>query len=430
LDIEWQLKIVIVILLLCLYVFISGSEAAFVLIKNKKYPGYGKTGLDEKKVKLKDRYLNYFFENPRQLLTAILVMKTLIKVAVLILAVSFLFQNSSYGESSPAVILILLIFFASIVFIFIGELLPKTWISKKVGFIAGIAVFPLFWINIFVYPITESIAEIARILLHGKKKERSRQIQSIDESGNWDIEEKEEIEEEQELIQGIVDLHSVDVREVMTPRVDICAVPADADFNELLEIITSSGYSRLPLFKDDLDDILGIIHTKDILSYLKNEEQRKQLSLSKIARKAMFIPETKKINDLLREFQEKKMHIAIVVDEFGGTSGLITLEDILEEIIGEIRDEYDQEENPVTKIDEKTFLVLGKLSIDELNELLNLNLHPSNGDYETLAGLILNYAGQIPKDGYSFSLENYKFTVKEVLNKRIQKVLIEKIEGE
>jgi len=216
----------------------------------------------------------------------------------------------------------------------------------------------------------------------------------------------------------------------MTPRVDIYAVPANADFDELLEIITSSGYSRLPLYKDDLDDILGIIHTKDILTYLKNEEQRRQLSLSKIARKAMFIPGTKKINDLLREFQEKKMHIAIVVDEFGGTSGLITLEDILEEIIGEIRDEYDQEENPVTKIDEKTFLVLGKLSIDELNELLNLNLHPNNGDYETLAGLILNYAGQIPKDGYSFSIENYKFTVKEVLNKRIKKVLIEKIEGE
>ncbi len=428
-DIDWQLKIVIVILLLCLYVFISGSEAAFVLIKKKKITGYGKTGPDEKNVKLKDRYLNYFFENPRQLLTAILVMKTLIKVAVLIFAVSFVFEYSSYPFGSPAILLILLIFLASLIFIFIGELIPKTWISKRSELLIGAAVFPLYWINIFIYPVSETIAEIARIMLQGKK-EKARQIEDGDDSGKLNKKQKEEIEEEQELIQGIVDLHSVDVREVMTPRVDIYAVPANADFDELLEIITSSGYSRLPLYKDDLDDILGIIHTKDILTYLKNEEQRRQLSLSKIARKAMFIPGTKRINDLLREFQEKKMHIAIVVDEFGGTSGLITLEDILEEIIGEIRDEYDQEENPVTKIDEKTFLVLGKLSIDELNELLNLNLHPNNGDYETLAGLILNYAGQIPKDGYSFSIENYKFTVKEVLNKRIKKVLIEKIEGE
>jgi len=144
----------------------------------------------------------------------------------------------------------------------------------------------------------------------------------------------------------------------------------------------------------------------------------------------MFIPKTKMINDLLHEFQEKKMHIAVVVDEYGGTAGLITLEDIIEEIIGEIRDEYDKEENPITKVDDNSYLALGNLSIDELNDLLNTNIKPENSDFETLAGLVLNNAGQIPKDGYSFRLENYKFTVKEILNKRIKKVLIEKIEGE
>lgn len=426
-DIGWHYTIVIILIFLGLYVFISASEASFVLIKKKRFGGYSKNIPDEKKESLKERYLSYFFENPGRLLTAILVMKTLIKVAVLLFSLSLILQNSSDASAPSAAILILLIITASFVFIFIGELIPKTSVSKRTAFFTGIAVFPLYWINIFIYPLSETIAEIARILMHRRKEKKQ-----IHFTGNPDdaAAQQLEAEDEQEIIQGIADLNSVDVREVMTPRVDIIAVSVNANFNELLEIITSSGFSRIPLYKDDLDDIIGIIHTKDILTYLRNEEQRRQLSLTKIARKAMFIPGTKKINDLLSEFQEKKMHVAIVVDEFGGTAGLITLEDILEEIIGEIRDEYDVEENPVTKIDEKTYMVLGKLSIDELNELLNLNLHPSNGDYETLAGLILNYAGQIPKDGYSFSIENYKFTVKEVLNKRIKKVLIEKIEGE
>ncbi|MGE5805164.1 MAG: hemolysin family protein [Ignavibacteria bacterium] len=433
-DIDWQLKLVIVLILLCSYIFFSGSEAAFVSIKSRKNAGQnsGKTGEDEKKIKLKKRYLNYFLDNPRQLLTAVLAAKTFIKAASIITAASLVFEYSAASGTSLTLSLIFLILIASLIFIFLGEFLPKAWIVKRTGFFSDIAVYPLYWINIFIYPVSETIAEIARISLQAGRKEKNRsdQISSVISGKAASSKTESDIEDEEELIQGITDLYSVDVGEIMTPRVDIIAVSADADFNELLKIITTSGYSRLPLFKDDLDNILGIIQTKDILSYLKNEEQRKQLSLTKIARKAMFIPGSKKINDLLQEFQEKKMHIAVVVDEFGGTAGLITLEDILEEIVGEIRDEYDQEENPVTKISEASFLVLGKLSIDELNELLNLNIHPGDGDFETLAGLILNYSGQIPKDGYSFILENYKFTVKEVLNKRIKKVLIEKIEGE
>jgi len=184
------------------------------------------------------------------------------------------------------------------------------------------------------------------------------------------------------------------------------------------------------LYENNLDKITGIIYAKDILPFLMNENMRINLSLSKIARKVFFIPETKRIDDLMSEFQEKKMHQAIVVDEYGGTAGLITLEDIMEEIIGEIRDEYDKEEMPVTKLTEKSYLVLGKISVDDLNELLNSELTVNDGEFETLAGLILNYAGHIPKEGYSFQLENYKFTVKEVSNKRIKKVLIEKLISE
>jgi len=226
-----------------------------------------------------------------------------------------------------------------------------------------------------------------------------------------------------------VDFKSVAVHEVMTPRVDITSVEAGTDLDELVGVIKSSSHSRIPLYKENLDEIIGVLYAKDVLKYLLNGNKN-EFDIIKIARKPMFIPETKMINDLMYEFQEKKMHIAIVVDEFGGTSGLITLEDIIEEIIGEIRDEYDKEENPVIKLEENKYIVPGRISLDELNELLNSNIKVDNEDFETLAGLVLNQAGHIPKEGYNFNLENFKFTVKEVSKKRINKVLIEKVSAE
>ena len=215
----------------------------------------------------------------------------------------------------------------------------------------------------------------------------------------------------------------------MTPRVDMTVVPTDITFTELVDLIKHSGHSRIPLYKDNLDDIIGIVYAKDVLTYIKRKDLS-EFDIMKIVRKAMFIPKTKVINDLMYEFQDKKMHIAIVVDEYGGTAGLITLEDIIEEIVGEIRDEYDKEENPVSKIDDNKFIVMGKIPIDELNELLNTNISQEDDDFETLAGLVLNNAGHIPKEGYNFNLENFKFTVKEVSKKRINKVLIEKVSAE
>jgi CBS domain containing-hemolysin-like protein len=218
----------------------------------------------------------------------------------------------------------------------------------------------------------------------------------------------------------------VAVHEVMTPRVDIVSVSAETNFNEMLDIINKTGHSRIPLFHEDLDEIIGIVYSKDLLPYIKNVDSRTNFSLTKIARKAMFIPRTKLISSLMHEFQEKKMHLAIVVDEYGGTAGLITLEDIIEEILGEIRDEYDKEENPITKVDDNNYIILGKLSINELNELLNTTFSENN-NYETVGGMILNHAGQIPKEGYSCQIEGYRFIVKEFQNKRIKKVQVEKI---
>lgn len=233
-------------------------------------------------------------------------------------------------------------------------------------------------------------------------------------------------EEEHEIIKSIVSFRNILASEIMTPRVDIKAIQSNASFNQIVSTINETGHSRFPLYNEDLDAIVGILSAKDILPFIKNGKPRKAINLSAIARNAMFVPKTKKINNLLREFQSKNTHIAIVVDEYGGTAGLITLEDIIEEVVGEIWDEYDKEEDIIKKIDEDRYLVLGKTPIDEINEAIGSEVITEETDFETIGGLVFKKAGSIPNEGYSFKINNFKFTVKEIHRKRIKKVLIEK----
>ena len=211
----------------------------------------------------------------------------------------------------------------------------------------------------------------------------------------------------------------------MTPRVDMISVSIDIPFNELIEIIKTSGHSRIPVYSNDLDTILGVIHAKDLLPFIS--EENIPFDLRKVYRECMFVPETKLISDLMKEFQEKNMHISIVVDEYGGTAGLITLEDILEEIVGEIRDEYDDEEDEILEISENKFVMFGKVDIDELEEKLKISIVVPDEDFETLGGYIFNHAGTIPEVGYQFEEYGYSFKVLDLENNRIGKVEIEKI---
>lgn len=426
-EIDWQVKLVLLFILLFLSAFFSGSEVALF-------------SLDRRKLKnllnihtISGRYLLSLTEHPRRLLVTILIGNTIVNVAASIVAVTLALEIHTNSNLSEELVITLQIIILTILVIIFSELTPKVWASKNPISFAKMIAIPLYWFSALLYPISEIFTELVRVSISKFKPDKSKSAISPDE-----ITELAEIghelgtieEEEHGLIQSIVSFRSVSVYEVMTPRVDITAVSTDTSLNELVETIKSSGYSRIPLYKENLDEILGIIYAKDILPFLKSKEMNQKINLPAIARKAMFIPESKMINDLMHEFQREKMHIAIVVDEYGGTSGLITLEDIIEEIVGEIRDEYDKEESQVTKIDDNKFLVLGKISVDELNELLNTEINSDDDDYETLGGFVMNQAGHIPKEGYNFNIENYKFTVKEVTKKRINKVLIEKVSGE
>ena len=423
-GVDWQTKIIALLILFIASAFFSGSEIALFSLNRKKLKNEFSAN------HLIGRYIFQLLQFPRRLLVTILIGNTIVNVAASIIAVSLALEFAQHFVISKELALTIQIILLTLLIVIFGELIPKVAASKNPVTFSKFCAVPLYMINIVLYPISEIITEAIKISIANLKYDKTKIAMKPDELtelAKLSHERGTIVEEEQGLIHSIVNFRSVSVQEVMTPRVDIVAIPDSINITELFALINSSGHSRLPLYRNDLDNIIGVIYAKDLLPFIKEKGEQSIFSVNSIARKILFVPKTKMINDLMYVFQEKKMHIAVVVDEYGGTAGVITLEDILEEIIGEIRDEYDKEENPVIKISETSLLVLGKYSINELNDLLNISINTDKNDFETVGGFVLNQAGHIPKEGYSFSLENHKFTVKEIANKRIKKVLIERI---
>lgn len=231
-------------------------------------------------------------------------------------------------------------------------------------------------------------------------------------------------EEEREMIHGIVELGETEVKEIMLPRPDMICADQNSTLDQIRELVKKTGHSRIPIYKDNIDSITGIVHVKDL--FLREAEEEKITKLTQFARKAYFIPETKKIDELLREFKRDKNHMAIVVDEYGGTAGLVTLEDVLEEIVGEIQDEYDMEVPPIQKLDDRTFRVDANVSIENLNEELGTQI--AEKGFETVGGLIYDLVGSAPEEGkvieYTSPQGKLKIVVEKVVGQRIKTVKI------
>lgn len=423
-DLSWLSKVILLIGSILLSGFFSVSEAVLF--------SFDEIGLrDYRKVnKITGGYIQILLEYPRRLLVTIQVGNTLSNSLAVISGLLLAPELTLIAGISYTVAVILIFFLLILFILVVGEIIPKLLGNKYLVTFAKLTAIPLYWIGIILYPITKVLSDLLGIFYSKIKTDRyptALQSTELSELTELSVEKGEIEEEEHELIQGIVDFKNISVREIMTPRVDIISVSVTDNIDDLTKIISESGFSRIPLYKESIDNIVGIIYAKDLLPYLKNVDMRKTLSLSKISREAMFVPETKPIKDLLHEFQEKKMHIGIVVDEYGGTAGLISLEDILEEIVGDIRDEYDREEKQILKLSDNSYLLQGRVQIDELNELLGEDFSSAHEDYDTVGGFIFNHAGNIPRQGFHFVHNNYKFTVKEVVNKRINKVLVEKL---
>jgi len=351
-------------------------------------------------------------EDPHRLLSTILIGNNIVNVSAAALATSVtiqIFPNYAVGIATGVITFLILVF---------GEVLPKSIATRNNILIARFAIFPIYWFSVLFYPIIIFLNFIPKLTGKIKKtpavteEELMTFVEAVEEEG-------EIKEEERELIHKIFEFDDTSASEIMTPRADMFVVEADENFQ--IEEIVKSGFSRFPVIENRIDNVIGIVYIKDLFMHLATLDTK--IDIKKIMRKPYFVPENKKLDKLLHEFKERKHHIAIVVDEHGGVSGLITLEDALEEIVGEIRDETDKEEPDIVKHKEQVWTVLGKADIDKVNEMIGMEILDSK-DYDTFSGYVLNTIGRIPKEKEKITIGKYTITVEEKDRNRIKKYSI------
>jgi CBS domain containing-hemolysin-like protein len=278
-------------------------------------------------------------------------------------------------------------------------------------------------------PVTKALLIVANAVTavlpgEGLRKGPFVSFDEVRASGAEEQDEEEHEEEERELISSIFEFGDTVVREVMVPRPDMVSVPAETSLDEALGVALRAGYSRIPIFQGDMDNIVGVLYVKDALKRTRDGEAE-GIRATDLGRSPLFVPETKKVADLLREMQQQRIHMAIVIDEYGGTAGLVTIEDLIEEIVGEIADEYDHEEPLVEPIDEDTIRVDAKMPIDEVNELLDVEL--PDDEWDTVGGLVFGLTGRVPVPGEKVHYDSVEFLTERVTGRRVQKVVIRKV---
>ncbi|MAR30087.1 MAG: hemolysin [Candidatus Marinimicrobia bacterium] len=389
--------------LLLLSAFFSSSETAYFNLR--KHRGNFSNQVRD------------IINEPEKLLITILTGNTFVNIALGSLAA--IVTHHYFGDSSSAILFEVLI--VSVVILIFGEIFPKIIALHNSENLAELFRLPvkilLFLFTPFVY-VSKIITKIPNLLRMNKEKifDSEEELKILTEIG-----EKEGTlqEEESEIIQSIFDFKDKHVREIMKPRVDMVAIESDSSIDDVMDLISNKQFSKIPVYKENIDKIVGIIYAKDLLPYLMGS--RPNIAIVKLARNPFFVPETKEINDLMEDFKNKKMNIAIAVDEWGGTSGLITLEDIVEEVLGEIQDPYDTDQSLIFKQKDGSMIIDAKITIYDLEEEIEIEF-PEDREYDTLAGFILHAAGNIPKVEDQINHDQYKMVVKSIDGNRIDKI--------
>lgn len=406
----------LLILLLALSGLISGSEVAFFSL-NPREIQFLKNGNSV------DRQIYFLISKPKRLLATILILNNFINITFVTLStlITWRITGSQSAEGKIVVILTAIITFLIVYF---GEVIPKVYANQKsIGF-AKMTV-PL--INIafkFFKPLSWLLTTFSK-LFESKMQKKGYEI-SVDQLNHaLELTTNEETsEEEKGILKGIVNFGQLNVKQIMRSRVDLTTVDSTIDFHELMDIINKCGYSRIPIYKETIDIIKGILYSKDLLPHLSKKET---FSWQQLIRPPFFIPETKKIDTLLKDFQEKHVHMAIVVDEYGGTSGLVTLEDVIEEVFGEIHDELDDDEIIFNKIDDQTYIFEGKTTLIDFCKIANQDpdiFEKVKGESESLGGLILELCSKLPGTNEIITFENYIFKIVAVDHKRIKRIKV------
>ena len=391
----------------------SGSEAAYFSLKPTDIETL-KRGDHKGNQQVLDH-----LQRSDYLLATILIGNNFVNVGVVILSAFISNSIIDFGTANSVKFLFETVIITAIL-LFFGEILPKIYSTRHALKFSVFMAFPLMVVGKIVQPLSYLLIASTNIV-NRRLTYNSRSL-SMDELSQALELTANELTDEKEILEGIVKFGNINVEEIMTPRVDVIDINIESDFNKVQAIIVESGYSRIPVYEDTPDNVKGILYVKDLLQHLDMETT---FEWQKVIRPAYYVPETKKINDLLSEFKQRKIHMAVVVDEYGGTAGIVTLEDILEEIVGDISDEMDEDEATFTTLPDGSLLFEGKTLLNDFHKVTDTNesdFKQVRGEAETLAGLLLEIKGEIPKKNETIEYNNCSFTIVSADNRRIKKV--------
>ncbi|TXE15830.1 gliding motility-associated protein GldE [Psychroserpens burtonensis] len=414
--------IVLFILLFC-SALVSGVEVAFFSLSKSDID----LGLEEDSKKF--NIISKLLERPKKLLATILVANNFINIAIVLLFASI----SDILFKDIVVVIdfyffeIDLIFFLNVVVItflilLFGEIVPKIYASRNRVKFSVFMTIPLKVLDVIFSPVSLPMRQVT-LGIHNKLGKQKSNLsvdqlsQALELTGDSDT-----TDEEHKILKGIVSFGNTDTKQVMRPRMDIFALNEDSKYTDIITEVIKNGYSRIPVYKDSIDSVTGILYVKDLLPYIDREE----FDWTTLLRDPFFVPENKKLDDLMLEFQEKKVHLAVVVDEYGGTSGVVSLEDVIEEIVGDISDEFDDDDIVYTKIDNNNYSFEGKTTLKDFYKIIKLNdetdFEEKKGEAETIAGFVLEISGIFPRRDSKINFKNYVFTVETIDKKRIKQI--------
>jgi gliding motility-associated protein GldE len=370
----------------------------------------------------KANQISKLLQRPKKLLATILVANNFSHIGVVIIF-SFVGNTIFSAVESPILKFVVEVILVTFLILLFGEVLPKIYASRNNIQFSKFVANPLSILDKLLSPISLPMRAVS-VFLHEKLGKQKSNI-SVDQlSQALGLTSTDDTStEEQKILEGIVSFGNTDTKQVMSPRIDIFALEMEETFAEIYEKIVEKGYSRIPVYRESIDHIEGVLFVKDLIPHIN----KKEFDWNKLIRDPFFVPENKKLDDLLKEFQTKKSHLAIVVDEYGGTSGLVSLEDIIEEIVGDISDEFDDENLNFSQIDDKNFLFEGKINLKDFYRIVDVDdevFESSKGEAETLAGFILEILGNFPKKGQKIHFSNVHFTIEAVDKKRIKQLKI------
>lgn len=415
-------KVLVLIVLLICSALISGAEVAMF--------GLSQTNLNEieEEDTSKGKLIVRLIAKPKKLLATILIANNAINIGIVLLFSSIgdiLFatiDQTIFGVVSVRFILEVLV--ATFLILMFGEILPKIYANRNRVQFSHFMALPLRVLDAVFTPLSMPMRSITLFLQDKLGKQKSNfgvdhLSQALELTSEGDT-----TKEEQKILEGIVSFGNTDTKQVMRPRIDIFALNEDMKFPEVIQEIKKNGYSRIPVFSENMDNVLGVLYVKDLLSYI----DRKSFNWMSLIREPYFVPENKKLDDLLLEFQEQKKHLAIVVDEYGGTSGIVTLEDIIEEIVGDISDEFDDEDLIFSKLDDYTYVFEGKTTLKDFYRVVKLAddelFEGRKGESETIAGFVLEISGSFPKRGEKVLFNDFVFTVESLDKKRLKQIKV------